>query len=42
MCLDVLYGFGGKSLFFWRHCGILTGVDSDEPVQPPFKLRNSK
>ena len=23
-------------------CGISTSVDSDEPVQPPFKLRNSK
>ena len=23
-------------------CGILTGVDLDEPVQPTFKLRNSK
>ena len=23
-------------------CGILTSVDSDEPVQPPFKLRNFK
>ena len=23
-------------------CGILTSVDSDEPVQPPFKLTNSK
>ena len=23
-------------------CGILTWTDSDEPVQPPFKLRNSK
>ena len=22
--------------------GILTSVDSDEPVQPPFKLRNYK
>ena len=22
--------------------GMLTCVDSDEPVQPPFKLRNSK
>ena len=22
--------------------GILTSVDSDEPVKPPFKLRNSK
>ena len=23
-------------------CGILTSVDSDQPVQPPFKLRNFK
>ena len=26
----------------FQKCGILTSVDSDEPVQPPFKLRNSK
>ena len=26
----------------FQQCGILTGVDSDEPVQPPFKDRNSK
>ena len=26
---------------FQQH-GIVTSVDSDEPVQPPFKLRNSK
>ena len=26
----------------FQHCGILTNVDSDEPVQPHFKLRNSK
>ena len=26
----------------FKHCGILTSVDSDEPRQPPFKLRNSK
>ena len=26
----------------FQHCGILTGVDSDVPVQPPFKLRNSQ
>ena len=26
----------------FQQCGILTGVDSDEPVQPPFKRRNSK
>ena len=25
-----------------QQCGILTNVDSDKPVQPPFKLRNSK
>ena len=26
----------------FQQCGILTSVDSDQPVQPPFKLRNSK
>ena len=26
----------------FQQFGILTCVDSDEPVQPPFKLRNSK
>ena len=26
----------------FQQCGILTSVDSYEPVQPPFKLRNSK
>ena len=26
----------------FQQCGILTSVDSDEPVQPPFKLWNSK
>ena len=26
----------------FQQCGILTSIDSDEPVQPPFKLRNSK
>ena len=26
----------------FQQCGILTCVDSDEPVQPPFMLRNSK
>ena len=25
-----------------QQCGILTSVDTEEPVQPPFKLRNSK
>ena len=26
----------------FQQCGILTCVDSDEPVQPPFKVKNSK
>ena len=26
----------------FQQCGILTSVHSDEPVQPPFKLRNCK
>ena len=26
----------------FQQCGILTSVDSDEPVQPHFKLRTSK
>ena len=26
----------------FQQCGILTSVDSDKPVQPPFKLRNWK
>ena len=26
----------------FRQCGILTSVDSDEPIEPPIKLRNSK
>ena len=38
----------GNILSYWaatcdfQQCGILTSVDSDEPVQLPFKLRNSK
>ena len=31
----------GKTMTCDFQCGILTSVDSDEPVQPPFKLRNS-
>ena len=34
-----------KSAGLWcdfQQCGNLTSVDSDEPVQPPFKHRNSK
>ena len=26
----------------FQQCGILTSVDSDEPVEPTFKLRNSE
>ena len=26
----------------FQRCGILTRIDSDKPVQPPFKLRSSK
>ena len=26
----------------FQQSGILTSVDSDEPLQPPFKLRNAK
>ena len=26
----------------FQQCGILTSIDSDEPVQPPLKLRNSQ
>ena len=43
---------GKRAGFTWKNiwavtcdlqqCGILTSVDSDEPVQTPFKLRNSK
>ena len=33
-------------MFSWtpdfQQCGILTSADSGEPVQPPFKRRNSK
>ena len=27
---------------YFQQCGILSSVDSDEPVEPPVKLRNSK
>ena len=26
----------------FQQCGILTSVDSDDPLQPTFKVRNSK
>ena len=31
-----------KSQHDFQQCDILTCVDSNEPVQPPFKLKNSK
>ena len=31
-----------SSAWDFQQCDILTCVDSDEPLQPPFKLRNSK
>ena len=30
----------GDSTCDLQQCGILISVDSDEPVQPPFRLRN--
>ena len=30
--------FVAKYLYDFQECGILTSVDSDEPVQSPFKL----
>ena len=33
---------GISGTFDFQQCGILTSVDSDEPVQPSFKLRNYK
>ena len=40
--VDDQYHQSRDMLFDFRQCGILTSVDSDEPLQPPFKLRNSK
>ena len=41
------YEFGDVSNIWagtcdFKQCGVLTSVDSDKPVQPHFKLRNSK
>ena len=45
--IDVLYCEQGKNNIWaatcdFQQCGILTWIDSDEPVQPSVKLRNSK
>ena len=34
--------YNWASAWYFQHFDILTSVDSDEPLQPPFKLRNSK
>ena len=34
--------FNWVAICDFQQCGNLTSVDSDEPVQPPFKPRNSK
>ena len=40
-CTSVLCHLSHDIIDF-QQCGILTSVYSDEPVQTPFKLRNSK
>ena len=44
LSLQILSSFNsmGALACDFQQCGILTIVDSDEPLQPPFKLRNSK
>ena len=39
---DILHQYIWAATRDFQQCGILTSVDSDELVQPPFKLRNSK
>ena len=39
--VQTLYYIGAATCDF-QQCGILASVDSDEPVQPPLKLRNYK
>ena len=41
LMLHIVYIYWAATWDF-QQCGILTSVDSDEAVQPPFKLRNSK
>ena len=44
--LGLLQRLGGRAKWAmacdFQQCGILTSEDSDKPVQPPFKLTNSK
>ena len=39
---DVLYETVSATICDVQQCGILTSVDSDEPVQPFYKLRDFK
>ena len=39
---SVFVELGMSATCDFQQCGILTSVDSDEPVQPPFKLIKSK
>ena len=43
-CPIIYHNLGhiGATTCDFQQCGILTSVDLDEPVQPPFRLRNSK
>ena len=42
LCIVVLWFLKWDTACDSRQCGILISVDSDKPVQPPFKPRNSK
>ena len=38
----MIFTYEPRATCDFQQCGILTQIDWDEPVQPPFKLRNSK
>ena len=42
MCTHCTSKTKWTAAWYFQQCGILTGVDSDKPLQPPFELRNSK
>ena len=41
-CVDIRLQRINSTTCDSQQCGVLTNVDSDDPVQPPFKLRNTK
>ena len=41
-CVGYLVLVTGSVTYDFQQYGFLTSVDSEEPVQPTFKLRNSK